>query len=91
MLLLFCGFMLSSSSGTGTSIGCLCWLFWIQVFLCEKLNLINEMYFAIALDRASAGPVSASPLILKRKTYLFGLHPYEHLEGTILVALSFKV
>lgn len=31
----------------------------MQVFLCQKLNLINEMYFAIALDRASAGPVSA--------------------------------
>jgi succinyl-CoA synthetase beta subunit len=28
-----------------------------KVFLCQKLNLINEMYFAIALDRASAGPV----------------------------------
>ncbi|CAK9267978.1 unnamed protein product [Sphagnum jensenii] len=28
-----------------------------KVFLCEKLALINEMYFAIALDRASAGPV----------------------------------
>lgn len=32
----------------------------MQVFLCQKLTLINEMYFAIALDRASAGPVSAS-------------------------------
>jgi len=28
-----------------------------KVFLCQKLALINEMYFAIALDRASAGPV----------------------------------
>ncbi|KAI5082697.1 hypothetical protein GOP47_0002440 [Adiantum capillus-veneris] len=28
-----------------------------QVYLCEKLSLVNEMYFAIALDRASAGPV----------------------------------
>ncbi|OAE18562.1 hypothetical protein AXG93_1923s1180 [Marchantia polymorpha subsp. ruderalis] len=28
-----------------------------KVFLCDKLNLVNEMYFAIALDRASAGPV----------------------------------
>lgn len=33
---------------------------WLQVFLCEKLALINEMYFAIALDRASAGPVNSS-------------------------------
>jgi succinyl-CoA synthetase beta subunit len=31
-----------------------------KVFLCEKLALINEMYFAIALDRASAGPVNSS-------------------------------
>lgn len=28
-----------------------------QVYICEKLSLVNEMYFAIALDRASAGPV----------------------------------
>ncbi|KAG0600121.1 hypothetical protein M758_11G008900 [Ceratodon purpureus] len=28
-----------------------------KVFLCQKLNLINEMYFAIVLDRVSAGPV----------------------------------
>ncbi|EFJ13492.1 hypothetical protein SELMODRAFT_122224 [Selaginella moellendorffii] len=28
-----------------------------KVFICEKLQLVNEMYFAIALDRASAGPV----------------------------------
>lgn len=38
------------------------WLFnvvhFIQVYLCEKLSLVNEMYFAITLDRTSAGPVS---------------------------------
>ncbi|KAJ7565792.1 hypothetical protein O6H91_02G075200 [Diphasiastrum complanatum] len=28
-----------------------------QVYICEKLSIVNEMYFAIALDRASAGPV----------------------------------
>lgn len=28
-----------------------------QVYICEKLSVVNEMYFAIALDRASAGPV----------------------------------
>eukprot|EP00249_Psilotum_nudum_P036690 c8401_g1_i1 orf=228-1544(+) len=28
-----------------------------QVYICEKLSMANEMYFAIALDRASAGPV----------------------------------
>lgn len=28
-----------------------------QVYICEKLSLVNEMYFAIVLDRASAGPV----------------------------------
>lgn len=28
-----------------------------QVYLCEKLSLVNEMYFAITLDRKTAGPV----------------------------------
>jgi succinyl-CoA synthetase beta subunit len=28
-----------------------------QVYLCEKLSLVNEMYFAITLDRKSAGPL----------------------------------
>ncbi|KAL2323411.1 hypothetical protein Fmac_027790 [Flemingia macrophylla] len=28
-----------------------------KVYLCEKLSLINEMYFAITLDRTSAGPI----------------------------------
>jgi succinyl-CoA synthetase beta subunit len=28
-----------------------------QVYLCEKLSLTNEMYFAITLDRKSAGPL----------------------------------
>ncbi|KAI3460986.1 hypothetical protein Pfo_017649 [Paulownia fortunei] len=27
------------------------------VYLCEKLSLVNEMYFAITLDRKSAGPL----------------------------------
>jgi len=27
------------------------------VYLCEKLSLLNEMYFAITLDRKTAGPV----------------------------------
>jgi succinyl-CoA synthetase beta subunit len=29
-----------------------------KLFVCEKLSLVNEMYFAIALDRKAAGPVS---------------------------------
>nr|GMD64144.1 succinyl-coa ligase [adp-forming] subunit beta, mitochondrial [Ipomoea batatas] len=28
-----------------------------KVYLCEKLSLVNEMYFSIILDRASAGPL----------------------------------
>ncbi|XP_047315201.1 succinate--CoA ligase [ADP-forming] subunit beta, mitochondrial [Impatiens glandulifera] len=28
-----------------------------QVYLCEKLSLVNEMYFAITLDRTTAGPL----------------------------------
>jgi succinyl-CoA synthetase beta subunit len=28
-----------------------------KVYLCEKLTLVNEMYFAITLDRTSAGPL----------------------------------
>ncbi|KAK9040982.1 hypothetical protein V6N11_016114 [Hibiscus sabdariffa] len=28
-----------------------------KVYLCEKLSLVNEMYFAITLDRNSAGPL----------------------------------
>ncbi|GAQ84569.1 ATP citrate lyase (ACL) family protein [Klebsormidium nitens] len=28
-----------------------------KLFICEKLSLVNEMYFAIALDRKAAGPV----------------------------------
>lgn len=44
------------------------------MFLCQKLNLINEMYFAIALDRASAGPVSASSRMwLFESVYIFQL------------------
>lgn len=31
--------------------------FLLQVYLCEKLSLVNEMYFAITLDRKTAGPV----------------------------------
>ena len=33
-------------------------LIFLQVYLCEKLSLVNEMYFAITLDRKTAGPVS---------------------------------
>ncbi|KAG1353972.1 Succinate--CoA ligase [ADP-forming] subunit beta, mitochondrial [Cocos nucifera] len=28
-----------------------------KVYLCEKLSLVNEMYFAITLDRITAGPL----------------------------------
>lgn len=28
-----------------------------KVYLCQKLSLVNEMYFAITLDRSSAGPL----------------------------------
>ncbi|XP_020210506.1 succinate--CoA ligase [ADP-forming] subunit beta, mitochondrial [Cajanus cajan] len=28
-----------------------------KVYLCQKLSLVNEMYFAITLDRTSAGPI----------------------------------
>ncbi|GAB4848217.1 hypothetical protein Ancab_002884 [Ancistrocladus abbreviatus] len=28
-----------------------------KVYLCEKLSLVNEMYFAITLDRKTAGPL----------------------------------
>ncbi|CAI9107587.1 OLC1v1006974C1 [Oldenlandia corymbosa var. corymbosa] len=28
-----------------------------KVYLCEKFSLVNEMYFSIILDRASAGPL----------------------------------
>ncbi|VFQ59726.1 unnamed protein product [Cuscuta campestris] len=28
-----------------------------KVYLCEKLSLVNEMYFSIILDRATAGPL----------------------------------
>ncbi|CAK9149986.1 unnamed protein product [Ilex paraguariensis] len=28
-----------------------------KVYLCEKLSLVNEMYFAITLDRTTSGPV----------------------------------
>ncbi|KAF7120043.1 hypothetical protein RHSIM_Rhsim13G0038000 [Rhododendron simsii] len=28
-----------------------------QVYLCEKMSLVNEMYFAITLDRKTAGPL----------------------------------
>eukprot|EP00262_Sarcandra_glabra_P009985 TRINITY_DN2482_c0_g1_i3.p1 TRINITY_DN2482_c0_g1~~TRINITY_DN2482_c0_g1_i3.p1 ORF type:complete len:410 (-),score=103.55 TRINITY_DN2482_c0_g1_i3:236-1465(-) len=28
-----------------------------KVYLCEKLQLVNEMYFAITLDRTTAGPI----------------------------------
>ncbi|KAF2314726.1 hypothetical protein GH714_030203 [Hevea brasiliensis] len=29
----------------------------VTVYLCEKLSLVNEMYFAIMLDRQTAGPL----------------------------------
>lgn len=48
----------------GRSMKYLYWLMYIcyimlflQVYLCEKLSLVNEMYFAITLDRTTAGPV----------------------------------
>ncbi|KAF3785878.1 Succinyl-CoA ligase ADP-forming subunit beta [Nymphaea thermarum] len=28
-----------------------------KVYLCQKLSLVNEMYFAITLDRTTAGPI----------------------------------
>ncbi|KAL8146940.1 succinate--CoA ligase [ADP-forming] subunit beta, mitochondrial [Apium graveolens] len=28
-----------------------------QIYLCEKVSLVNEMYFAIMLDRTTAGPL----------------------------------
>ncbi|CAA3021719.1 succinate-- ligase [ADP-forming] subunit beta, mitochondrial [Olea europaea subsp. europaea] len=31
--------------------------FFSKVYLCDKLSLVNEMYFAITLDRKSAGPL----------------------------------
>ncbi|GAB2223978.1 hypothetical protein Drorol1_Dr00004723 [Drosera rotundifolia] len=31
-----------------------------KVYLCEKLSLVNEMYFAITLDRKTAGPIIIS-------------------------------
>ncbi|KAF5741834.1 succinyl-CoA ligase [Tripterygium wilfordii] len=31
-----------------------------KVYLCQKLSLVNEMYFAIMLDRKSAGPLIIS-------------------------------
>ncbi|KAI9122156.1 hypothetical protein K1719_006845 [Acacia pycnantha] len=31
-----------------------------EVYLCEKLSLVNEMYFAITLDRKTAGPLIIS-------------------------------
>ncbi|KAK4273025.1 hypothetical protein QN277_021499 [Acacia crassicarpa] len=31
-----------------------------KVYLCEKLSLVNEMYFAITLDRKTAGPLIIS-------------------------------
>ncbi|KAK4482352.1 hypothetical protein RD792_009505 [Penstemon davidsonii] len=35
-----------------------------KVYLCEKLSLVNEMYFAITLDRKSAGPINVDFLQL---------------------------
>ncbi|KAJ1397855.1 Succinyl-CoA synthetase-like [Sesbania bispinosa] len=32
-------------------------IFSIHVYLCQKLSLVNEMYFAITLDRKTAGPL----------------------------------
>ncbi|KAG5514623.1 hypothetical protein RHGRI_035876 [Rhododendron griersonianum] len=29
----------------------------VRVYLCEKMSLVNEMYFAITLDRKTAGPL----------------------------------
>jgi len=31
-----------------------------QVLVAEEVTVVNEMYFAILLDRATAGPVSAT-------------------------------
>ncbi|KAG6481633.1 hypothetical protein ZIOFF_058237 [Zingiber officinale] len=45
-----------------------------KVYLCEKLSLVNEMYFAITLDRSTAGPIEH-----KRETE-------EEKEGQIIIA-----
>ncbi|KAG6429093.1 hypothetical protein SASPL_107132 [Salvia splendens] len=38
-----------------------------KVYLCEKLSLVNEMYFAITLDRKSAGPKGGSKRAVCKK------------------------
>ena len=43
----------SESNNKGVVIYCYC-----QVLIAEKMNLKNEMYFALLLDRASAGPIA---------------------------------
>lgn len=45
--------MLSATTKISSEI----YLLLLQVYLCEKLSLVNEMYFAITLDRSTAGPV----------------------------------
>ncbi|GJZ04540.1 reverse transcriptase domain-containing protein [Tanacetum coccineum] len=31
-------------------------MIWPRIYLCEKVSIVNEMYFAITLDRITAGP-----------------------------------
>ncbi|RXH98242.1 hypothetical protein DVH24_010567 [Malus domestica] len=35
----------------------ICFKLSVHVYLCQKLSLVNEMYFSIILDRKSAGPL----------------------------------
>lgn len=65
LLYVLCSLVLSLSLALLLSIASwfcisdLSWLhcYFLQVYICEKLSLVNEMYFAITLDRKTAGPV----------------------------------
>ncbi|AQK82638.1 Succinate--CoA ligase [ADP-forming] subunit beta mitochondrial [Zea mays] len=45
-----------------------------KVYLCEKLSLTNEMYFAITLDRKTAGPFSSLLLAAREENTIVDLN-----------------
>jgi len=58
-----------------------------QVYLCEKLSLTNEMYFAITLDRKTAGPVCHLSQIL----LYFAVHFIISISGLFLCSSNKSV
>lgn len=71
------------------------WLIYLfpiwQVYLCEKFSLVNEMYFAITLDRSTAGPVRLQlcAKIFSSIISVFSMICYSYVVTPLIVVVRF--